>query len=55
MGNIAKRKKTTEAYMAASQVVEEVKLKAEALAILQEQQEESYAAATKAIARSKAL
>ena len=41
--------------MAASQAVEEVKLKAEALAILQEQQEESYAAAIEAIARSKAL
>ena len=41
--------------MAAGQAVEEVKLKAEALAILQEQWEESCAAAIEAIARSKAL
>ena len=55
MGNIAKRKKTAEAYMAAGQAVEEVKLKVEASVILQEQWEESYVAAIEAIARSKAL
>ena len=55
MGNIANRKKTIEAYMAAVQAVEEVKLKAEVLAILQKQWEDSFAAAIEAIARSKAL
>ena len=54
-GNIAKRKKTTEAYMVAVQVVEEAKLKAEVLAILQKQWEESYVVAIEAIACSKAL
>ena len=34
IGNIVKRKKTIEAYMAAGQAIEEVKLKVEALAIL---------------------
>ena len=41
--------------MAAAQAVEEANSKAEALAILQKQQEDSFAAATEAIARSKAL
>ena len=54
-GNIAKRKKTVEAYMAAAQAVEEAKLKTEALAILQKQQEESFAEAIDAIACSKVL
>jgi len=34
IGNIANKKKTTEAYIAAAQAVEEAKSKAEALAIL---------------------
>ena len=41
--------------MAAAQAVEEAKSKAEALAILQKQWEDSFAAATEAIACSKAL
>ena len=41
--------------MAAMQVVEEAKLKAEVLAILQRQWEKSYTVAIEAIACSKAL
>ena len=55
ISNIAKRKKTIEAYMAAGQAVEKAKLKAKALAILQKQWEESCAAAIETIACSKAL
>jgi len=54
-GNIVNKKKTTEAYIAAAQVVEEAKSKAEALVILQKQWEDSFAIALDAIARSKAL
>lgn len=54
-GNIAKRKKTAEACMSAVQAVEEAKSKAEALAMLQKQWEDSFAVAIEAIARSKAL
>ena len=41
--------------MAAAQAVEEAKLETEALAILQKQWEDSFAAAIEAIAHSKAL
>ena len=54
-GNIVNKKKTTEAYMAAAQAVEEAKFKAEALAILRKQWEDSFAVALEAIAHSKAL